>query len=72
MEQYKEEIEKLNQDKNSLLNKMELINTKINNTYQKMYDTCSKINNGHNIIREREPGLYGEYYSYCTICGLEY
>ncbi len=63
-------IKKLIQEKQGYLDKVDCLNRQIEEIKNMKYHICSK--KGHNLITEREMGPYGERFTYCTICDLEY
>lgn len=63
-------IKNLIQEKKDYLDKINSLNKQIEEIKYTKYDICSK--KGHNLITEREQGPYGERFTYCTICNLEY
>ena len=70
MEELKIERDKLLFLQSSLIEYLKNVESKINNAEQKIYNYC-KSTTGHNIIRERDQGPYGETFYYCTLCGYE-
>ena len=70
MELLKKQKEQLETKKNDLQRELQKVDTEINNTVNEIYDYCKKTT-GHKFITEREPGLYGELFTYCVLCGYE-
>ena len=53
----------------NLIRNQKKIEDRINKKNYEISNICSNSNNGHSWIIERDRGLYGEKYSYCSICG---
>lgn len=63
----------LNNLRHTLYKKMDeitILKDKIRQTEHKLCYICSL--DGHNIVTEREPGMYGELYHTCTKCNYIY
>ena len=50
------------------INKVTLIEKEIKRVQEMIYENCKAVNNGHEWIREREEGPYGETFFYCKYC----
>lgn len=59
-------------DQYDQINKLELIKKNIIKKNYEIANMCKKINNGHIWITEREEGPYGERFTYCKICNIDY
>ena len=70
MESLKQKKQELETKKKELQDKIKIVDNEINNTINEIYALCKK-NTGHKLITEREPGLYGERFTYCELCGYE-
>lgn len=73
------EIEKLNYEKQKLLSdksKYQVIIKKIEKEIlekeMQIVNVCKKNNNGHKWISESEDGPYGEKYTFCERCRIDY
>ena len=73
------ELEKLNNERNQLLSDkntyikmIEQIEKNILNKGIEISRECSKQNNGHQWTSEREEGPYGERFTYCQKCKVDY
>jgi len=65
--------------KNTLFNKKIKLNQLIESINQEILQTtiligkeCMKKNNGHKWITERENCMYGELFTYCEYCNIDY
>ena len=74
-----EEINNLRQQRSSLIEKkyeyskkIKEIETSIKEKSYEIANICKKNNNGHIWISEREDCLYGERYTFCKICEIDY
>jgi hypothetical protein len=52
--------------------KIRTLEDEIKKEQLKLYYICSKKEGGHEMITEREEGLYGERFTYCKRCGYNY
>ena len=59
-------------DKYDYIKKLDLIDKNIINKKYEIANMCKKINNGHIWITERDEGPYGERFTYCKICNIDY
>lgn len=76
MDILKEEMENLCTIKNEYINQskymIQLLEKKIQNIQNKIYEMCVNENGGHKWVSEVEKGHYGETYYYCEKCKLSY
>ena len=73
------EIEVLNKEKNKLMNDkinylriVKTIEKEIENKEIEISRICKSVNNGHDWITERESGPYGESFTFCKQCKIDY
>jgi len=59
------ELNELYEKKYDLLDELKIVEKKINILEKERVLKCS-----HEWIREREPGMYGELFTYCKNCGI--
>ena len=65
-----EQNKKLVNLKHQYLKKIELINFQIEENNKIIVERCN--NKGHEWITEREPGMYGENFTFCNNCKVDY
>lgn len=58
-------------EKRDYENRISLINKKLKEANVLISKKCIKINGSHEWISEREPGLYGEKFTYCKKCHVD-
>tara|TARA_B100000686_G_C16367416_1_gene750800 strand:+ start:37 stop:246 length:210 start_codon:yes stop_codon:yes gene_type:complete len=63
MDQLNNNIEELYREKYDMINKLKIIEKKINILEKERISKCD-----HEWVTEREPGVYGEKYTYCKYC----
>lgn len=73
------EIEVLNEEKNKLMNDkinylrmIKTIEKEIENKEIEISRICKSVNNGHEWVTERESGPYGESFTFCKKCKIDY
>jgi|SaaInlStandDraft_7_1057024.scaffolds.fasta_scaffold228419_1 hypothetical protein len=64
--------QKLTEEKKNLLKQLENIEKDMKNNNYQIANQCKKDNNGHKMVNERDEGLYGERYTFCSECGIDY
>ena len=64
--------QRLIKEKNDLIKQLEIVKKEIVDNNFDISKQCKKDNNGHNWVNEREEGLYGERYTFCSECGIDY
>lgn len=67
----KDKIQDLQDKKYDLQNLIQRIENDINAINHSILETCVNKCGGHDFESFREPGLYGETYYVCKICGIE-
>ena len=60
-----ENLDELYKKKYDLIKELKIIEKKIKEAEKNRVLKCS-----HEWIREREPGMYGEVFTYCKNCGI--
>jgi len=75
--QYEIELQELMQKQKEIKSEIEkfqsqlvLLKQKSNIIKNKIHNTCFNIKDGHTMVTEREDGIYGELYTYCSRCGF--
>ena len=70
MEALKQKKQDLFTKKKELQDKLQTIERELNKTSNNIFSYCLKTT-GHNLISERESGMYGETFTYCELCDYE-
>lgn len=66
------EKQQLIKDKTNYLTMVKNIEKEIENKEREISRICKSVNNGHKWITERESGLYGENFTFCQQCKIDY
>ena len=64
--------QRLIKEKDDLLKQLEHVEKDMKNNNYQIANQCKKDNNGHKMVNERDEGLYGERYTFCSECGIDY
>lgn len=72
MDKLKERRESLQKLRVEVLKRLESVEDDIKKTNDNINKFCEKSNNGHVMIREVEPGMYGETFYVCKHCGFPF
>jgi len=73
MDKLQENIKKLNDllnIKNKLHSELKNVAIEIEVLEKVIYNSCDDLHNGHKWITDVEPGMYGETFYVCEICGM--
>ena len=65
-------LKKLYNEKYECELNMKLIEKEIKNTKYNISKVCLDKNKGHDWVSEREEGPYGERFTYCSKCRIDY
>ena len=69
LEEYKKYLMDKKYEYQIKLNELEVI---LKNTNNLIIKKCKINNKGHEWITERESGMYGEKFTFCNKCGVDY
>ncbi len=72
MNKLKERKESLQKMREEALKKLNSLEDDIKKATDNISKFCEKSNNGHVMIQEVEPGMYGETFYVCKHCGFPF